>query len=279
MPGSRISDYGLAIIIISEISLPGMSPSLVNVLLIALGLIPSLVWLSFYARKDCHPEPKNLLAQTFLMGIIISPVAIILQFSFAQLGYLVTGISQAVIQDTSYFFLWAAVVEEVIKFYAVRLLIMRSPEFDEPIDAMIYMITAGLGFAAMENVLVMFRVFPDGAQAALATWALRFTGATLLHALSSGLLGYFVAMSWFFHDHKRKLVVIGLIMATIFHFTFNTFLSAFENHFTGLIYSTSLLLIMAFLLSILFDKIKERHGKTIVEPTSIVVNGAVNLLK
>lgn len=111
-----------------------MSPLTVNIILIILGLIPSLVWLYFYSRKDCHPEPKNLLAQTFLMGIIISPVAIILQFSFAQFISTLNGVNQAVTQNTSYFFLWAAVVEEVIKFYAVRLLIMRNPEFDEPIS-------------------------------------------------------------------------------------------------------------------------------------------------
>lgn len=256
-----------------------MPPLLVNITLIALGLIPSLVWLSFYARKDCHPEPKNLLAQTFLMGIIISPLAILLQFSFAQLTSNIFGVSQSVAQNTSYFFLWAAVVEEVIKFYAIRLLIMKRPEFDEPVDAMIYMITAGLGFAAMENILVMFRVFPDGTQAALATWALRFTGATLLHALSSGLMGYFLAMSWFFRDHKKKLIFIGLLMATIFHFTFNTFLSAFDDRLTGLVYSTSLLVIMAFLVSILFDKIRERHVKTTVGLATVVSNKTINLLK
>ena len=229
--------------------------------MVILGLTPSLTWLYFYSRKDCHPEPKSLLAQTFLMGIIIAPLAIILQWSFAELTSTVVGISRAATQNTSYFFLWAAVVEEAVKFYAVRILILRNPEFDEPIDAMIYMITAGLGFAAMENILVMHGVFPDGTQVTLATWALRFTGATLLHALSSGLLGYFLAMSWFFRDHKRKLVVIGLIMATIFHFTFNIFLSAFENRLIGLVYSTSLLMVMAFLVSILFDKIKERHTR------------------
>jgi len=256
-----------------------MPPTFTNVILIAMGLIPSLIWLYFYARKDCHPEPKNLLAQTFLMGIIISPIAILLQFSFAQFASTITGTSQALAQNSSYFFVWAAAVEEAIKFYAVRMLILRNPEFDEPIDAMIYMITAGLGFAAMENILVMFRVFPDGTQTALATWALRFTGATLLHALSSGLMGYFLAMSWFFRDHRRKLVIIGFILATIFHFTFNTFLSIFDNRLTGLVYSTSLLMIMAFLVSILFDRIKERHSKTTIGLATVVSNKVVNLLK
>ena len=250
-----------------------MSPLAVNTILIVLGLTPSLVWFYFYSRKDCHPEPKNLLAQTFLMGIIISPIAILLQFSFVQFSSTITGMSQTLTQNTSYFFLWAAAVEEVIKFYAIRLLIMRRREFDEPIDAMIYMITAGLGFAAMENILAMFRVFPEGAKDLLSVWALRFTGATLLHALSSGLTGYFLAMSWFFQDHKKKLIVIGLAIATIFHFTFNIFLSTFsdpDERLTALIYSTSLLLIMAFLVSILFDKIKERHTKTTAGMATVI---------
>ncbi|MDO8656754.1 MAG: PrsW family glutamic-type intramembrane protease [Nanoarchaeota archaeon] len=116
-----------------------MSPLTVNIALIILGLIPSLAWLSFYSRKDCHPEPKNLLAQTFLMGIIISPMAIILQFSFVHLASIIHSTSQMVAQDSSYFFFWAAAVEEIIKFYAVRMLIMKSPAFDEPLAAMIYM--------------------------------------------------------------------------------------------------------------------------------------------
>lgn len=256
-----------------------MSPTLLNAALIAMGLVPSLAWLYFYSRKDCHPEPKNLLAQTFLMGIIISPIAIILQFGFTQFASIITGASQTATQNSSHFFVWAAAVEEVIKFYAVRMIILRNPEFDEPIDAMIYMITAGLGFAAMENILVMFRVFPDGTQTTLATWALRFTGATLLHALSSGLMGYFLAMSWFFQDHKKKLIVIGLLMATIFHFTFNTFLSAFDDRLTGLIYSTSLLIIMAFLVSVLFDKIKDRHTRSTTGLATVVGHKTINLLK
>ncbi len=260
-----------------------MSPTMVNVVLIAMGLTPSLVWLYFYSRKDCHPEPKNLIAQTFLMGIITSPIAIILQLVFVQLISRFYGTAGSVIQDGPYFFFWAAGVEEIIKFYAVSLLIFRNPEFDEPIDAMIYMITAGLGFAAMENILVMFKVFPiDGVQTTLATWTLRFSGATLLHALSSGLLGYFLAMSWFFRDHRKKLLIIGFMIATIFHFTFNVFLSVFsgENErLTGLVYSTFLLMIMAFLVSILFDKIRERRMRTVDKITSIVSSETVNLLK
>ena len=226
---------------------------------VAFGLAPSLVWLSFYLRRDCHPEPKYLLTKAFLMGIIVSPLAILLQLGFSELknvfDYTIFN------QGSPSFFLWSSLVEEFLKFFAVFLVVMRNPEFDEPMDGMIYMISAALGFAAIENMLVMFTLMPDGAGTALSTLALRFVGATLLHALSSGLIGYFLAMSWFFQEHKKKLIVFGLIMATFFHAVFNmliAFAQESNNPTIGLVYTTFLLIILAFLVSILFDKIKER---------------------
>lgn len=228
-----------------------MPPVLFYALFVVLGILPSLIWLFFYLQQDCHPEPKHLLIKTFLMGIILSPLAVILQLLF-------TSAFEVPARGVG-FFLWAAFIEEVIKFLAVKFIVLRDTEFDEPVDAMIYMITAALGFAAMENILVMFRVVPDGLHATVGVWTLRFAGATLLHTLSSAILGYFLAMSWFFYHHKTKLIALGITMATIFHFTFNIFLSSVSNKISSLGYSTLLLVVMAFLVSVLFDKIKERR--------------------
>ena len=190
------------------------------------------------------------------MGIILAPIAILLQLAFTKL-YAITG-SAIFASGTASFFLWAALVEEFIKFYAVWVIVLRSPAFDEPVDAMIYMMVAGLGFAAIENILVLFRTFPDGASATLTVWGLRSVGATLLHALSSSLIGYFLALSWFFQHHRNKLLFIGIALATLFHFAFNLLLSAADGRISGLGYATGLLLVMAFLVSILFVKIKAR---------------------
>ncbi|MEK7603763.1 MAG: PrsW family glutamic-type intramembrane protease [Patescibacteria group bacterium] len=228
--------------------------------LVTLGFAPSLLWLTFYLRRDCHPEPKYLLIKAFLMGIVISPLAILLQLGFSELRAIFNF--EFLYQGTTAFFLWSSLVEEFLKFLAVYLVVVRSPEFDEPVDGMIYMITAALGFAAIENVLVMFNLIPNGAETALNTLALRFVGATLLHALASGFMGYFLAMSWFFHEHKKKLVLFGLAMATLFHGVFNmliVFAQESANPVIGLVYTTFLLIILAFLVSILFDKISERR--------------------
>ncbi len=236
-------------------------------LLVFLGLIPSLVWMSLFLKEDRNPEPKSLIAKTFLMGIIISPLAIVLQASFGQVGS--WGPLDYLVSDGSLFFLWAAFVEEFLKYYAVRLIALRDPAFDEPVDALIYMTMAGLGFAAIENILVLFRTIPNGIETAFTVWTLRSVGATLLHALSSGLLGYFLGLSWFFRAHRKKIVGVGLIIATLFHFSFNIFLAGTGNRLRGLGWATGLLGVMAFLVLVLFDKMKKRSAASIhLSPTA-----------
>ena len=236
------------------------------ILLVLLGLLPSLLWMLYFLRRDPHPEPRSMIAKTFLMGIIISPFAVLLQAGFTHLPDLFPG--YPFLADSGLFFLWAAFVEESIKYYAVRIIALHDPAFDEPVDAMIYMMMAGLGFAAIENILVLFRTIPNGVETTLTIWALRSLGATLLHALSSGLLGYFLALSWFFRNHRKKLFLVGLGIATLFHFAFNTFLANTGDQAHGLLWATGLLCVMAFLISILFDKIKKRSPRTALRLTA-----------
>lgn len=230
--------------------------------LILLGTLPSLIWLGYWLRKDAHPEPKVLITKVLLLGIILSPLAIVFQLVFAQLAARLFGIAADTLSDGPGFYLWAAFVEEIVKYLAVYFVVLRSPEFDEPVDAMIYMLTAALGFAAMENILVINRVLGDGISATIGMWSLRFAGATLLHALSSALLGYFIALAWFYFSHRKALFITGLALATVFHWTFNLFISQMHQS-VSLLFSTVLLMAMAFLVSTLFDKIKERDGQVV----------------
>ena len=66
--------------------------------LVILGLTPSLIWLVFYYKEGQHPEPKVMMTRAFLMGIIISPVAIILQFAFIKSASILGDIIQIELQ-------------------------------------------------------------------------------------------------------------------------------------------------------------------------------------
>ncbi|HEY5383095.1 MAG TPA: PrsW family glutamic-type intramembrane protease, partial [Candidatus Paceibacterota bacterium] len=102
---------------------------------------------------------------------------------------------------------------------------LRSYVFDEPLDAVIYMVTAALGFAAVENALFLFGSLQQGALHGVVTGDLRFIGATLLHTLSSSLIGISLALSFYKSSGLRRLYALGgVILATALHTLFNFFI-------------------------------------------------------
>ena len=78
-------------------------------LLTVMGLLPSLVWLGFFIKKDIHPEPKYLVTRTFLMGIILAPLAVGLQWFFVGLGDRFPVLSDTFSFQSPHFFLWASI--------------------------------------------------------------------------------------------------------------------------------------------------------------------------
>lgn len=120
--------------------------------------------------------------------------------------------------------LWAF-SEEFLKYFAAWRIALIKPSFDEPIDALVYLITAALGFASLENILFALKSFSStGLIFGFITSNLRFIGATLLHTASSAVVGASIAFC-FFHKEKMKYNVIGgIILATVLHFAFNYFI-------------------------------------------------------
>jgi len=57
-----------------------------------------------------------------------------------------------------YFLFGIAFVEESLKYVVVRIGAFSRKVFDEPLDVMLYMIISALGFAAAENILLLFKL-------------------------------------------------------------------------------------------------------------------------
>ncbi len=188
------------------------------------GLLPALLWLWFWLREDLHPEPRRILILTFIAGMMVAIVALFLEQGAHVLITKWFASFPKWLFSTILLFVWAA-IEEILKYIAARRAALRLPSFDEPVDALIYLITAALGFAALENILFLLKVFGvHGVLAGLITGNLRFLGATLLHVVCSAIVGASVAFSFF---HKEKLirnVLGGLLFATILHTLFNFFI-------------------------------------------------------
>ena len=49
-------------------------------LIVVLGFLPGFAWLYFYLREDTHPEPKSLIALTFLAGAVSAFIALGIEY-------------------------------------------------------------------------------------------------------------------------------------------------------------------------------------------------------
>src|SRR3989344_4835684 len=122
----------------------------------ALAFLPSLFWLWFWLKEDDHPEPRREILLVFLAGMLGVVVAIILENSFSSAN----NVFQKFFGYGAFWFsilniFGFAFLEEITKTAAAFFTAIRSKYFDEPVDAMIYMVAAALGFAALANILFL----------------------------------------------------------------------------------------------------------------------------
>jgi RsiW-degrading membrane proteinase PrsW (M82 family) len=152
-------------------------------------------------------------------------------------------------------FLWA-LLEEVFKFMAGYFGGLHSVEDNEPIDPLIYMITAALGFVALENSLFIFGpLLNHDITQGIITGNLRFIGAGLLHVVSSGMVGVALSLSFYKAWHTRiTYVTVGLSLAVLFHFFFNTLILSLGD--AGTTYAFVAVWIGVTVLLLTFERIK-----------------------
>jgi RsiW-degrading membrane proteinase PrsW (M82 family) len=214
------------------------------------GVLPALLWLIFWQSEDGNrPEPKGLILTTFFFGALA--VLIVIPFQRKVLEYYPSfGIMT--------FLLWAA-LEELFKFVAARLGGLRSLKNNEPIDSLKYMITASLGFAALENALFIANpLLQQNIAGTIVTGSLRFIGSSLLHTVSSATIGLALALSFYKRPWIRGLaLVVGFGFAVFFHTAFNLFIVNENSLSTFLTFATVWSGVALLLFA--FEKVKTIH--------------------
>ena len=179
------------------------------------AFIPAFAWLVFVYRLDrFEPEPKSLIARLFLWGLAAGPWASGMNILIAHVFS--PGVETAQ-RDGNFLlaaFLLLALValsalnEEVMKYTVVSSRVRGDPAFNEPVDGMIYMSAAAIGFSFGENVVYIanayFGLVGDATRpgvtlavinAFLVTAPLRAFGSTIGHISWSGITGWFGALS------------------------------------------------------------------------------------
>lgn len=236
------------------------------------GFLPVLLWFYVLLKEDYrHPEPRALLLLAFAGGMAAVPLAAVLETTFRDYAFItLPGCAPYAPLCTAIIGVWA-IIEETLKYAMVATLVLWRRDVDEPIDFVIYMITAALGFAALENMLFLLLPLASGdLLAALATGNLRFVGSTVLHIIASSAIGFSLAFSCGLGRTWRSIATAaGLILAIALHAIFNfliiprddshSILSAFLFVWSG-----------AVVLFVLFEALKflQRHMTLRMRPSN-----------
>jgi len=241
---------------------------LINVLAaLTAGVVPAAFWLFVWHRHDAErPEPAHRVAYAFIAGILCVPVAIVFQTkvgtdwigttSYAELA------TRGLVFAVPAIAIWAF-IEEALKFVACWIAALRSRDADEPMDPVMYLITTGLGFAAMENALYFISPISSLAGTELLHQGInRFIGSTLVHVASSALVGMAWSLTMFaFMRARLTFRLFGLVCATALHLAFNV-LMIMDEHFR--IAAFALTWTACVSLVVLFEKIKQVHLNAII---------------
>ena len=210
------------------------------------GIIPSLLWLWFWLKEEeTSPEPKDLITLVFILGM----VAVLLVLPIQRFIQMIVDSNELQI------ILWAA-TEELVKFIAVMAVLYKTNHVEQPVDWPIYFITVALGFAALENTMFLIKPLSLGqTTTGLLTGQLRFLGSTLLHSISSGIIGMALGLSFYLDGVKKKLyVIIGIIFAIGLHSTFNFFIM--NNNGSDFLKVLAFLWVVTIIIMLLFEKLR-----------------------
>jgi len=196
------------------------------------GFVPMFMFAAFVNWLDRYEkEPKLLLGAAFVWGAVIAAGgAFILNTAFGIGIYALTGSEGTAEFGTAS--IVAPIIEEGLKGLAVLIVfLMFRSEFDSVLDGVVYAAITAMGFAAVENVLYIYR---DGYLASGwdGFWTLVVIRVILvgwMHPFFTAFTGIGLAIARLSRNTLAKIVAVpaGYGVAVAAH--------AFHNTFSGLI--------------------------------------------
>ncbi|MGB1308965.1 MAG: PrsW family intramembrane metalloprotease [Oceanihabitans sp.] len=210
-----------------------------NALLLAIAPVIIII-LYIYYKDKYDKEPKSLLFYSFLLGAFISIIVTTLLYVITDytIPIEIHG-NKSILQLFIKAFFVVALIEEFSKYIIVRYFAQPNKAFNEQFDGIVYAVMVSMGFAATENIIYVI----DGG---LETAILRAFTAVPAHATFGILMGYFMGKAKF-NKNKKRLNLVGLLLAVIFHGTYDFFL--FLEFIPGIWIGAFISLILGILLS------------------------------
>lgn len=191
-----------------------------------IAFTPGLFWLWFFLRQDkIRPEPRKLIALTFLLGCV-STIPAGIGNAFFGANRLLEGSPHLMSVIAAMTFV-VGPVEELCKFGAVRLGPYRTLYFDEPVDGLVYSSAASLGFASLENLFYVLQYGPE-------VMIGRAPLSTVGHLVFGSIWGFALGKYYISGGRRRSLLFGSLALAAGAHALFNVLVFSYPLGAVGL---------------------------------------------
>ena len=173
------------------------------------ALSPGGFLLFVFLRMDRFPEPRGVVLRTFVLGMVVVAPLVLASIFFTPVLLMLAGTPAAGAFKALFM---AGVLEELAKFWVLWGYCMRHSAFDEPMDGLVYGLTASLGFACLENVMYLHAAGGEWASVAIARALL----AVPSHGFNGAIMGYYAARGRFNPalraDSYRKALLIPMAL-------------------------------------------------------------------
>ena len=183
-----------------------------KIYILILAILPVSIFVGWIYFKDKYEkEPPIKLIEYFLLGILVSILAIVLELYFSKLN-IFSGTIGALY--TAFFV--AAFTEEGLKSIILIPILLKDKDFNEKLDGIIYSIFLSLGFATIENIIYLMRERLD------LSFELGITRG-LISILFAITMGYYISKYKFAKDDdkKNKYLIYAIIMPILLHGVFD----------------------------------------------------------
>jgi protease PrsW len=195
--------------------------------LLALAIAPGIaICIFIYLKDKYNKEPLGLLLMSFILGMVSTVPAIIMQLVFKTSMEDMQG--QSMLQVAAFAYGVVALSEEGSKFIMLRFYAYPKKAFDDPFDGIVYAVMVGMGFATLENIGYVM-------QHGFATGITRMFLSVPAHATFAILMGYHTGLAKFNLLKRNYYFLLAVLWPVIFHGTFDFFLFLGNNnlHFAG----------------------------------------------
>ena len=207
------------------------------------GFVPMFLLAAFVNWLDRYEkEPKLLLGAAFLWGVFVAGGgAYILNTVFGIGIYVLTGSEGAAEFGTTSII--APIIEEGLKGLAVlAVFYMFRSEFDSILDGIVYASITAMGFAAIENVLYIYRngFLENGWEGFWTLVVIRVVLVGWMHPFFTAFTGIGIAIARMSRNMLVKIIAVpaGYIVAVLthaFHNTFSSLIGGAGGFFVGLL--------------------------------------------